>query len=147
MRNLMVCLAVSTVFALPMLAQAQDNGSWDKIVLEDANGNVMTSTGGDYATASVGDQLAVGQHLMLAGNTPAAKLVYYRLDDQGNVKSRCVKNYTQANTYIVDANCTVAGVALNSSIGVNAAIIAGAALVGAAMIGSQDNTPISTGSL
>ncbi len=147
MRNLMICLATSAVFALPMLAQAQDNGSWDKIVLEDANGNVMTSTGGDYATASVGDQLAVGQHLMLAGNTPVAKLVYYRLDEQGNVKSRCVKSYSQANTYIVDANCTVAGVASNSSIGVNAAIITGAALVGAAMIGSQDNTPISTGSL
>ncbi len=148
----------STVFAslfaavctLPALAQsqAQSNNDWDKIVLEQAAGNIMTSTGGDYRTAKVGDVLVVGQQMMLAGAQPDAKLVYYKLDDKGRVVRKCVRNYDQANTYVVDASCVGAAAWASTSgvHGAGAGIIVGAALVGGALLGSEKNTPISSGS-
>ena len=143
----LVATFLAAVCALPALAQSQSGNDWDKIVLEQASGSVMTSTGGDYRSASVGDQLAVGQNMMLAGAQPGAKLVYYKLDDNGHVLRKCVRSYDQANTYVVDASCVGSAAWAHSGgmSGANVGIIAGAALVGAALIGSEKNTPISTG--
>ena len=148
MRKFPIAIAVvAALSALPAMAQSQSNNDWDKIVLEQAKGSVMTSTGGDYRSATIGDQLTVGQYMMLSGAQPGAKLVYYKLDDKGRVIHKCVRDYDQANTYVVDASCKIAAAWTASSgvSGANVGIIAGAALVGAALIGSEKNTPISTG--
>ena len=139
-------LAVAALAATPAFAQ-QGKTDWDKIVLEDKAGNVMTSTGGDYQTAAIGKLLVVGENMMLSGDKSLAKVVYYDLDDNGNVIHKCVRDYDQANTYVVDASCKIAAAWTASSgvSGANVGIIAGAALVGAALIGSEKNTPISTG--
>ena len=59
-------LAVAALAATPAFAQ-QGKTDWDKIVLEDKAGNVMTSTGGDYQTAEIGKLLVVGENMMLSG--------------------------------------------------------------------------------
>lgn len=149
-KSLVFAVVLAGLSALPVMAQSQSSSSdndWDKIVLEKAKGSVMTSTGGDYRSANVGDVLTVGQYMMLAGAEPGAKLVYYKLDKDGDVIRKCVRDYDQVNTYVVDASC-VGAVAWTSSGGVsagNVGVLVGAAVVGAALIGSGDNTPISSG--
>lgn len=141
-------VAVSAMFATPASAQDQGKSDWDKIVLEDKSGNVMTSTGGDYQTAQIGKLLIIGEHMML-GDATKAKVVYYELDDNGKVLNRCVKDYTDPNTYIIDATCKMAAAWTSGGgiSGANAGIIAGAAVIGAALINSDDKVepgPLST---
>ena len=141
-------IALSAISVAAASAQEQGKSDWDRIVLEDKAGNVMTSTGGDYQTAPIGKQLVIGEHMML-GDATKAKVVYYELDDTGKVLNRCVKDYTDPNTYIIDATCKMAAAWTSGGgiSGANAAIIAGAALIGAAATNSGDKVepgPLST---
>jgi hypothetical protein len=142
-------IALSAISFAAASAQEQGKSDWDKIVLEDKAGNVMTSTGGDYQTAPIGKQLVIGEHMML-GDSTKAKVVYYELDDNGKVVSRCVKDYTDPNTYIIDATCTAgAGWANGGGMsGAQVGMIVGAGVIGAALINNQDKTevgPLSNG--
>ena len=137
-------IALSAISVAAASAQEQGKSDWDRIVLEDKAGNVMTSTGGDYQTAPIGKQLVIGEHMML-GDSTKAKVVYYELDDAGKVINKCVKDYTDPNTYIIDAVCKVAGAWANGGgavSGGNAGIILGAAGIGAALINNEDNVPV-----
>jgi hypothetical protein len=137
------------LLALAGAAHAQQGQSdWDKIVLEDKDGNVMTSTGGDFVTANVGQLLNVGEHMLLSGDKTLAKVVYYELDDDGNVLRKCVRDYTDPSTYIIDASCVPAAGWVSGGNGVAAGAIAGAAVIGGALLGSGGDTPpgpLSTG--
>lgn len=142
-------IALSAISVAAASAQEPGKSDWDKIVLEDKAGNVMTSNGGDYQTAPIGKELVIGEHMML-GDSTKAKVVYYELDDAGKVLNKCVKDYTDPNTYIIDAICTPAAAWVNSGsiTGTGAALILGAAGIGAALINSGDNVdaaPLSTG--
>ena len=130
-------LAVAALIATPAFAQ-QGKTDWDKIVLEDKAGNVMTSTGGDYQTAAIGKLLVVGENMMLSGDKSLAKVVYYDLDDNGNVLHRCVRDYRDPNTYIIDATCVPAAWAADRGA---AGIITGAAVGVALLLNSQDDVP------
>ena len=142
-------LAVAALAATPAFAQ-QGKTDWDKIVLEDKAGNVMTSTGGDYQTAEIGKLLVVGENMMLSGEKSLAKVVYYELDDNGKVVHKCVRDYKDPNTYIIDATCTAgAGWANGGGMsGAQVGMIVGAGVIGAALINNQDKTevgPLSSG--
>lgn len=134
-------IALAAIFVAPAIAQ--ETTSWDKIVLEDKAGNVMTSQGGEYQTAPIGKQLTVGERMML-GDATVAKVVYYDLDDNGKVLSKCVRDYTDPNTYIIDANCTAAVAWTNGGQinGVSAGIIVGAGVIGAALLNSADKVEV-----
>ena len=134
-------IALAAIFVAPAIAQ--ETASWDKIVLEDKAGNVMTSQGGEYQTAPIGKQLTVGERMML-GDATVAKVVYYDLDDNGKVLSKCVRDYTDPNTYIIDANCTAAVAWTNGGQinGVSAGIIVGAGVIGAALLNSADKVEV-----
>ena len=134
-------LAVAALAATPAFAQ-QGKTDWDKIVLEDKAGNVMTSSGGDYQTAAIGKELIVGEHMMLSGDKTLAKVVYYELDDDGDVIRKCVKDYSQPDTYIIDASCIAAVAWTNGSVGAGAGIIAGAAVIGGVLIDIDDDVPV-----
>ena len=112
-------------------------------MLEDKAGNVMTSQGGEYQTAPIGKQLTVGERMML-GDATVAKVVYYDLDDNGKVLNKCVRDYTDPNTYIIDANCTAAVAWTNGGQinGVSAGIIVGAGVIGAALLNSADKVEV-----
>lgn len=129
-----VVLAASVAFAAP--AFAQDNGS---VTLKVDSGSVMTSNGGDYATAASGQSLASGDKVMVNENS-SATLTY------GN---GCKMQLTQPGVYTVPAQCNaVAGNTSGGSSGANAGIIAGTAAVIGAVINNEDNTPngpLSTG--
>lgn len=149
MKNLsFTLLLVSGALAAPALAQ-ETKSDWDRIVLEDASGNVMTSTGGDYQSAAIGKQLVVGENMMLSSSSNA-KVVYYDLDDAGKVVSKCVRHYTDPSTYIIDATCTPAAAWMGSTAGGGAAagIILGTGVVAGALLEkSGDNVdvgPLST---
>ena len=130
-------LAVAALAATPAFAQ-QGKTDWDKIVLEDKAGNVMTSNGGEYQTAAIGKLLVVGENMMLSGDKSLAKVVYYDLDDNGNVLHRCVRDYRDPNTYIIDATCVPAAWAADRGA---AGIITGAAVGVALLLNSQDDVP------
>jgi len=135
-------IALSALSVAAVSAQEQGKSDWDKIVLEDKAGNVMTSTGGDYQTAQIGKQLIIGEHMML-GDSTKAKVVYYELDDDGKVLSKCVKDYTDPNTYIIDATCKGAVAwASGGASGTNVGLIVGAALIGAAVLNNEDKTDV-----
>ena len=136
-------IALSAISFAAASAQEQGKSDWDKIVLEDKAGNVMTSTGGDYQTAPIGKQLVIGEHMML-GDSTKAKVVYYELDDNGKVVSRCVKDYTDPNTYIIDAVCTPGAVWANGGAvsGTQIGLIIGAGVVGAALLNGEDKSDV-----
>ena len=131
-----VLLAACTV---PAMAQdAQNTQTPEKIVLEQKAGSVMTSTGGDFETARVGELLVENESMMLADGAKAQVVYYY---DNGNRK--CVENYEGPNTIVIDDSCNKAAAYLTnggSQLG-NAAIITGAALIGAAILESMDEVP------
>ena len=140
-------IALSALSFAAASAQEKGKSDWDKIVLEDKAGNVMTSTGGDYQTAPIGKQLIIGEHMLL-GDATKAKVVYYELDDNGKVLSKCVKDYTDPNTYIIDAVCTPGAAWANGGAisGTKMGLIIGAGVVGAVLInenGTDDEGPIS----
>lgn len=147
MKNLtLASIAVAAVFAAPVApAQQQGKSDWDKIVLEQKAGNVMTSTGGDYQSAETGKLLVVGEHMML-GDSTKAKVVYYELDDDGKVIDRCVKDYTDPDTYIIDAICAPLAAWTGTTSG--AGIIVGAGVIGAALLKNEKDVevgPLSNG--
>lgn len=142
-------IALSAISVAAVSAQEQGKSDWDKIVLEDKAGNVLTSTGGDYQTAQVGKLLIIGEHMML-GDATKAKVVYYELDDEGKVLRRCVKDYTDPNTYIIDASCLVGAAWANGGTisGANVGVIIGAGVVAGALLNTDDDVevgPLSNG--
>ena len=142
-------IALSALSVAAASAQEPGKSDWDRIVLEDKSGNVMTSTGGDYRTAQIGKQLIIGEQMLL-GDATKAKVVYYELDDNGNVLKKCVKDYTDPNTYIIDAVCTPGAVWANGGAvnGTQIGLIIGAGVVGAALLNNEGNTdvgPLSNG--
>ena len=134
----------ATLFAAG--ASAQGMGKPDRIVLESKAGSVMTSTGGEYQTANVGKLLVVGESMMLADKSNAT-VVYYYLNDNGDVVRKCTERYAGANTYVIDDSCVPAA-AWAGARSPGAGWIVGAALVGAAILESMDESPagpLSTG--
>ena len=136
----------SAMCAVQAMAQSTGQSDWDRIVLEDRAGNVMTSLGGEYETASLGKELQVGEHMMLSGAAVKAKVVYYDIDADGNVLRKCVRDYTDANTYIIDAVCVPAA-AWAANPGKAALILTGAAVAGALLLenGGKEDPAISPG--
>ena len=84
--------------------------------------------------------LVVGENMMLSASSKA-KVVYYDLDDEGKVVDKCVKDYTDPSTYIIDATCTPVA-AWAGSPGMSPALIIGAGVVGAALINTDDKVDV-----
>lgn len=121
----------------------------DKIVLEEKAGSVLSSTGAQYQSASVGKLFINGESMML-GDEAKATVVYYYLDSDGDLRRKCTEKYVGPNTFTIDDSCkkgvwwtdgggTAAGT--SGGIGSGAGVILGAGLVGAAIIESMDDTP------
>ena len=128
-----ILFAASAAFAAPVFAQDS------AITLRVDSGTVMSSTGGEYASANTGKPLVVGEKIMInAGSSASA--VY----DGG-----CTVEFKEPGVYEVPSQCTRAGwTNSGGNNGMNAAIIVGAGVIGAALINSQDNVdvgPLSTG--
>ena len=87
-------------------------------------GNVMTSQGGDFATAQSGQALIVGERLMVAEDS-AATVAY------GN---DCTRSYTAPGVYVVEKDCQKAG-AVDWA---GAAMIVGGAAVGVAALENME---------
>lgn len=122
-------LVASVAFAAPAFAQQQN----DSIVLHIDTGSAMTSTGGDYATASSGQAVVVGEKVMVNAGSSAVAIF----------KNGCRVEFRQPGVYTVPAECRAAGWANNGGAsGSNALIITGAAVLGAAVLGSSHNEPV-----
>lgn len=138
-KKLAAVAILASVFAAPVIAQEMP----EKIVLEAKVGSVMTSTGGDYQSAGVGNMLVRDQSLMLSEGAKATVVYYY---DNGNRK--CTEHYTGPNTYVIDDNCRAAAWLPTSNSGVSAAIIIGTGVVIGALLegmGDEPVGPLSTG--
>ena len=124
---------LATALAAPALAQDTP----DRIVLESKAGSVMTSNGGEYATAPTGKLLVRGESMMLTDGAKATVVYYY---DDGDRK--CVEHYAGPNTYVIDDSCVPAAWARTGNPGTSGLIIAGAAVLGAAVLYNMDNVPV-----
>lgn len=122
-------IAASVAFAAPAFAQQQN----DSIVIQINAGSAMTSTGGDYMTASSGQPVVVGEKVMVNAGS-AATLMY---------KNGCKMELRQPGVYTVPGDCKVAGWTNDGmASGANAAIIAGAAVIGAAVLKNEKDVPV-----
>ena len=135
MKTITKISAALLVSALAVPAFAQN--APDRIVLESKAGSVMTSTGGEYATAPVGKALSTGESMMLTDGAKATVVYYY---DNGDRK--CVEHYAGPNTYVIDDNCVPAAWARTGNPRTSGLIIAGAAVLGAAVLYNMDNVPV-----
>lgn len=127
----------AALLAMACAAPAFAQDTPERIVLETKLGSVMTTTGGAYETAATGKQLVAGESMMLSDGAKATVVYYY---DNGDRK--CVESYTGPNTYVIDDMCVKAGWAGNGSPGKSGLVIAGAGLIGAAILESMDKVPV-----
>ena len=137
MSKFLKMLSALVLAACVVPALAQDGEKPDRIVLEQKAGSVMTTTGGDYETANLGKLLVVDESMMLADGAKAQVVYYY-----DNGKRKCVENYEGPNTFIIDDSCKKAAYITDggSQLG-SAAVIAGTAVLGAALLQSGDDAP------
>lgn len=136
MKSIAKISAVLLATALAAPALAQDTP--DRIVLESKAGSVMTSNGGEYATAPAGKLLVRGESMMLTDGAKATVVYYY---DNGDRK--CVEHYEGPNTYVIDDRCVPAAAwATTGNPARGGLIIAGAAVLGAAVLYNMDNVPV-----
>lgn len=118
-----ILAAAMLLLAMPAMAQ-------DQTITLQAQGNVMVSEGGEFATAATGTQLEAGNRLMLAEGA-SARVIY---------ANGCDVTYEEAGVYSIQSNCTpVAVVATGTDWGA-AGIITATAVVGAALLNSMDET-------
>lgn len=122
--TLLLATALSAV-ALP--AMAQDNVA----TLRVDSGSIMTSTGGEFATAGTGAPLIEGERVMVAEGA-IATVVY---------PSGCTRQYAEPGVYVVPDDCNVAGVAAAGVDWKSAGLITAGVGVGAAILANQDDSP------
>lgn len=128
-----VLLVAAAVFATPAVAQDAVSAT-----LQVESGSVMTSTGGEYASANSGQSLAAGQKVMV--NAGSSGFLAY-----GN---GCKIKLDQPGVYTVPSSCNAVPGKAGGSSTMNAGIIAISALVAAGLIENEDatpNGPLSTG--
>jgi hypothetical protein len=120
-------LIAAAAFSSPAVAQNSN------ITLRVDSGSIMTSNGGEYASANTGAPLTVGEKVMVNAGS-SATLIY----DSG-----CSVSYNAPGVYNVPSEChKAAWASTGHSNGMNAAIIAGTALVGAVIINSMKDAPV-----
>lgn len=122
----------------------------DKIVLEEKAGSVLSSTGAQYQSASVGKLFINGESMML-GDEAKATVVYYYLDSDGDLRRKCTEKYVGPNTFTIDDSCKkgvwwtegsgTAGGSSSSGFAGGAGVIIGAGVIGAAILEGMDDTP------
>jgi hypothetical protein len=121
MRKIASAFVLAAAVAAPAFAQSQD----DSIVIQINAGSPMVSTGGDFATAFSGQPVEAGWKVMIPQRA-AATLVY---------KNGCKRELRQPGVYTIPRDCSYCGlVGVGHAPGVNAAIVAGVAALGAAVL-------------
>lgn len=122
-----VLLSLSAAFAAPAFAQ---DGA---ITLRVDSGTVMASNGGEYVTANTGKPLMAGEKLMVNAGSSATAIY----------GDGCTVAFKDAGVYEVPAACTKAAWQ-NSGRGnvMNAGIIIGAGVIGAALLENMDKVEV-----
>ncbi len=122
-----VLFAAAAVFSAPTIAQD------GPVTLRIDSGSAMSSTGGEYVSATTGTQLSEGQTLMV--NAGSSVTLMYGND--------CSMTYNQPGVYTVPRECKKGGWAnTGGSDTTSALIIIGAGLLGAAAINAMGDEPV-----
>ncbi len=122
-----ILAAAMLVLAMPAVAQDQDTN----ITLQ-SQGNVMVSEGGEFESAATGRQLEAGNRLMLAEGA-RARVIY---------ENNCDVTYEEPGVYTIDSNCTPVAVLTSGTNWGAAGVIAGTAVVGAALLNNMDDASV-----
>jgi hypothetical protein len=125
--RILLAVLAATFVAAPAFAQS------GPITLRVDVGNAMVSTGGEFATAPSGTQLAPGSRVMLSEGSRAT-LVY---------ANGCTQPLSAAGVFGVPATCVVPAGSTGGA-GVDVAglgIVSGIAVAGAAVLSSMDDEP------
>jgi hypothetical protein len=117
-----LCAIAFCLLAVSTVASA----SGPAATLHVERGSVMTSQGGEFATAKSGQALAAGERLML-GEDSAAAVAY---------PNGCQREFSAPGVYVVEADCQKAA-AVDWG---GAATVATGVAVGAAVLKSMDQT-------
>ncbi|QNN69247.1 hypothetical protein [Thermomonas carbonis] len=120
-------IAVTVAFAAPAFAQDQIQA----ITLRIDAGTALTSTGGDFTSATTGQPLAVGEKVMI--NEKSASTAIY---DSG-----CEVKFDKPGVYEVPSDCKPGAWVATEGSRVKTWVIVGGALVAAAIIGNSGSDP------
>lgn len=120
--------SVFAVASLAVFASSAASAAEQAATLRVDRGSVMTSQGGEFATANSGQVLVAGERLMVGENATAT--VIYDND--------CKREYNAPGVYVIDATCVKAAALGTDWVG--AAKVAGGVAVGAALLNSMEQT-------
>lgn len=120
-----VLIAVTVAFAGPVFAQEQDQS----ITLRVDTGTALTSTGSDFASATTGKPLVVGEKVLINENS-ASTAVY---------SDGCEIKFDKPGVYEVPSECKRGAWVASSGSHVNTWLIVGGAVVAAALLGSSNS--------
>lgn len=120
-------LIIAASFALT--ASAAASAADGDVTLRVDRGGVMTSQGGEFASAQTGKSLVEGDRLMVTEGSTAT--LFYDND--------CKREYTVPGVYVVEGSCRMAAVDAGTD-WASAAMIAGGVAIGAAILANMDET-------
>lgn len=121
-------LMVAASFALT--ASAAASAADGEITLRVERGSIMTSQGGEFASAQSGKVLFNGERLMVTEGSAAT--VFYDED--------CKREYSVPGVYVIEPECKRGAVAATGTDWASAAMIAAGVGVGAAILDNMDKT-------
>lgn len=117
--------------SLALAASAGASAAEGDITLRVDRGSIMTSQGGDFASAQSGKVLMTGERMMVTEG--AAATVFYDKD--------CKREYTAPGVYVIERDCKRAAVLANGVDWLSTGKIALGVGVGAAILHNMDSTP------
>ncbi len=127
-----IFVAVSLAMTASVAASAQDRDK-DTATLRVDRGSVMTSQGGEFATAQTGQVVMEGNRLMVAENS-AATLIF---------SENCERQYTAPGVYTIEEDCDRVAAIVGTATGFDAAgaatVVAGSLGVAAILYNMEDS--------
>lgn len=115
--------------SLALTASAAANAADGDITLRVARGSIMTSQGGEFASAQSGKVLFEGERMMVTEG--AAATVFYDND--------CKREYSAPGVYVIERSCK-RGAAIRGTDWANAGKIAAGVGVACAILCNKDET-------
>ena len=117
--------------SLALTASAAASAADGDITLRVERGSIMTSQGGEFASAQSGKVLFEGERMMVTEG--AAATVFYDED--------CKREYSAPGVYVIERDCKRGAVVATGTNWRAAGMITGGVLVGAAILENMDKSP------
>ena len=117
--------------SLALTASAAASAADGDITLRVERGGIMTSQGGEFASAQSGKMLVEGERLMVTEGSAAT--VFY--------SNNCTREYNAPGVYVIERDCKRGAVVARNTDWAGAGMVAAGVVVGAALLENMDKAP------